>query len=241
MKVLLLGGTAEARGLSHALDRAGFDLTVSLAGVTQAPARYGGRMRRGGFGGAEGLAAYLDAERIGVVVDATHPFAAHMSHNAAEAAAARGVPLLQLVRPPWPARPTWRAAETLADAARLIRPGARVFLATGAQSAAAFAARQDIVAHLRVIDRPQGAFPLAQGRWITARPPFTEAEERALFETYRIDTLVGRNSGGATGQEKFDGAQALGLDVIVVARPELPQADRAQTIEEAMAWLTLRR
>src|SRR5262249_57094930 len=65
------------------------------------PAAHAVPVRVGGFGGAEGLGQYLIAERVDALVDATHPYAAVISANAADAAATTRVPLLALRRPPW--------------------------------------------------------------------------------------------------------------------------------------------
>lgn len=237
MNVLLLGGTAEARDLSLALAKEGITLVSSLAGVTKAPATYGGSVRYGGFGGASGLAGFLAANKTDILIDATHPFAARISLNAVEAAEATGTRVLQLVRPSWPERENWQIVPSLKAAAESLIPNTRVFLATGGQSACAFAGRTDVFALLRVIDRPDGPFPLANGDWIIDRAPYCVEDELAMFRARRIDTLVARNSGGARGQEKFDAAQTLGLHTIVVARPPLPNAMRVETVKEALAWV----
>ncbi|HET9577485.1 MAG TPA: precorrin-6A/cobalt-precorrin-6A reductase, partial [Usitatibacter sp.] len=86
-RILILGGTAEARELAGALaTREDLAVTLSLAGRTAEPLAQPVPARRGGFGGAEGLASYLRAERIDVLIDATHPYAAAISANAVEAA-----------------------------------------------------------------------------------------------------------------------------------------------------------
>src|SRR5215471_21704704 len=75
MRVLILGGTMEARQLAERLaKRADFTVTLSLAGRTTAPASHPVPVRVGGFGGTEGLAAYLRNQGIDVLVDATHPY-----------------------------------------------------------------------------------------------------------------------------------------------------------------------
>ncbi|GAA2319096.1 cobalt-precorrin-6A reductase [Nonomuraea roseoviolacea subsp. roseoviolacea] len=125
-RVLILGGTAEARALAAALTDAGVRVVSSLAGRVSNPRLPVGEVREGGFGGAEGLAAWLRAEGIAAVVDATHPFAARMTASAAEASAGTGVPLLVLRRPGWREGPgdAWRRVASLHEAAaRLADPG----------------------------------------------------------------------------------------------------------------------
>ena len=61
-RILILGGTTEARGLAERLaKRADLDITLSLAGRTMSPVALPVPGRSGGFGGAEGLADYLAA------------------------------------------------------------------------------------------------------------------------------------------------------------------------------------
>lgn len=101
MKVLLLGGTGEARRLADLLVAQGDEVVSSLAGRTTNALLPVGAVRQGGFGGVEGLISWLCEEQVDVLVDATHPFAATMTEHAAEAAHQTGTPFLVLHRPGW--------------------------------------------------------------------------------------------------------------------------------------------
>src|ERR1700710_1527222 len=119
MRVLILGGTSEARGLAELVARSpDIRAMLSLAGRTRTPHPQPIATRIGGFGGIDGLCDYLQAERIDRVVDATHPFAAQMSRHAAAACARAGIPLLILSRPPWQQQPgdVWTEVAGLEDA-----------------------------------------------------------------------------------------------------------------------------
>lgn len=236
-RVLLLAGTGEARRLAGAL-APDHDVTASLAGATAAPTAYPCPVRIGGFGGAEGLQAYLRDEGVDAIVDATHPFAARISANAVAAAAAAGVALIRLARPPWTRRrgETWIEAPHLDAAAAALPAGARAFLATGRSSLAAFAGRTDCHLFLRVIDRPETPFPGA-GEYVVARPPFDEAAERALLSRLGATHLVVKNAGGVAGRTKLDAAALLGLPVIVVARPMEQSAAPEMAAEDITRWL----
>ncbi len=233
-RILVLGGTAEARALAKALAGQGFAVVNSLAGVTSAPLLPEGAVRIGGFGGAEGLAHYLRDEAIALVCDATHPFAARISRNAVEGAAIARVPLVRLERPAWipGGDDQWTDVPDLAAAAAVIAPGARVFLTTGRKELDAFRSRGDIAVVVRVIERPD---PPPPDSWtlIAARPPFTFAAERALLQRERIDVVVSKNAGGR--REKLDAAASLGLPVVMVRRPVKPYAPVAATVEEMVA------
>ena len=241
MKVLILGGTTEASALARALaNDARIRPLLSLAGRTRAPVLPAIPNRRGGFGGAGGLAAYLRDERIGALIDATHPFAAQMHANAALAAKQAGVPRLAVSRPPWRPGPgdRWTEVPAMQAAATALGPASRrVFLTVGQQELAPFRAAPWHDYLIRSVEPPQPGTLPPSARCIAARGPFYEAGERALLETERIDLLVTKNSGGTATEAKLRAARALGLPVILVARPPAPEPPTADTVEAALAWL----
>jgi precorrin-6A/cobalt-precorrin-6A reductase len=242
-RILLLGGTTEASALAHALAETaaetGAEAIFSYAGRTATPLAQPLPTRIGGFGGVEGLIAYLQAEKITHVVDATHPFAAGMSRNAHAACAAQNLPLIALERPAWQAGPGdhWQGVADM-DAAVLALPEApaRVFLAIGKQQAGLFAARPQHHYLLRLVDAPQ-AQPLPDCRVILGRGPFSAEEDLALMQEARITHVVAKNAGGSGARAKLDAARALSLPVIMVERPSLPPRLVAQSVGEALAWL----
>ncbi len=241
-RLLLLAGTAEARRLAEALAaRGGVAVTAALAGRTAAPPVYPVPLRTGGFGGADGLARHLAETGTDLLVDATHPFAARISASAATAARRLGLPALRLERPAWTPRPAdrWTEVPTLDAAARCLPKGARAFLAVGPGSAAPFLARRDVALILRSIEAwaPPSCAP--QLRLVRGRPPFTLEEEIATFRSHAVTHLVAKNAGGAEGRAKLDAAAALGISVLLVARPA-PAArplPTLATVEEALAWV----
>jgi precorrin-6A/cobalt-precorrin-6A reductase len=235
-RLLVLGGTAEARALAAALSGEGFDVVSSLAGVTSAPLLPEGEVRIGGFGGAGGLARYLREAAIALVCDATHPFAAKISRNAVDGARLAGVPCVRLERPAWTPQPDdqWTEVADLAAAAAVIAPGARVLLTTGRKELGPFRARGDIAVVARVIERPE---PPPPPTWtvIAARPPFTFESERTLMLRERIDVVVTKNAGGR--REKLDAAAALGIPVVMVRRPAKPPVPVAASVAEMTALI----
>ncbi|MFI1093440.1 cobalt-precorrin-6A reductase [Streptomyces sp. NPDC020917] len=239
-RVLILGGTAEARTLAELLDgEAAFDITLSLAGRTAAPRRAAARTRTGGFGGAAGLAEWLRAERIGALVDATHPFAAAVSRHAADAAAATGIPLLAVRRPGWCAGSgdDWHPADTLTGAAAALPDlGTRAFLTVGRQDLAVFAAT-GLFCLIRSVESPDPPLP-RDHRLVLARGPFTAEDELRLMRAHRIDVLVTKDSGGDATAGKLAAARDLGIPVLVVRRPPPPAGvPVAGTPARAAAWL----
>lgn len=223
-RILLLGGTQEARGLAAALAERGLPVLVSLAGRTSAAA-YRGETRVGGFGGEAALAGFLEAEGIGLVVDATHPFAGVISPAAARAAASAGVRYLRLERPPWSLAAGDTEVPSLEAAAAALPAGALVFLTVGSGSIAPFLARRDVRFLLRTVEPPDlmGRTDIAV---INARGPFTEADERALWDAHPFDVLVTKNAGGGATAAKLAVARERGTRVVLVARPAgQPPAD----------------
>lgn len=240
MRVLLLGGTSEASALARALAEAGVDAVFSYAGRTGAPVAQPLPQRIGGFGGVEGLVNWLTAERITHVVDATHPFAAQMSAHVVAAAAETGVALLAFERPPWRAGAgdLWtHVPDTAAAIAALPQAPTRIFLAIGRQGLSAFAAAPQHHYLLRLVDPPEAPLPLPDAHAVIARGPFSEAGDRALLETHRIDLILAKNAGGSGARAKLDAARALGLPVILIDRPEVPDRPVAASVAEVMAWL----
>jgi precorrin-6A/cobalt-precorrin-6A reductase len=232
-RILILGGTTEARQLAGKL-AARASVTLSLAGRTESPVAQGVPVRTGGFGGADGLADYLRKEPIDLLIDATHPYAAQISANAAQAARVAGVPILALRRPGW--EPVegdrWTEVITSGDAARALGLAPRrVFLALGRQEVAAFEAAPQHHYLVRSVDAIEPKLAVPDASYLLARGPFREAEERALLEKQRIDVVVSKNSGGEATYGKIAAARALGLEVVMIQRPVLPDVPAAESVE----------
>lgn len=239
--ILILGGTAEAKQLTHELAaRADLAVIVSLAGRTAEPAPQAVPVRRGGFGGSEGLAAFLSAEKIDALIDGTHPYASIISANAARAAEIAGVPLLALRRAAWKREPgdDWIEVDTVEAAARALGESPRrVFLALGRKQLAPFAAAPQHFYHVRSVDPVDPPLAVPYAVYIIARGPFTEGDDRALLERHRIEIVVAKNSGGDATYGKISAARALRLPVIMLKRPTLPDVASVDTVEDVIAWL----
>ena len=215
-------------------------VTLSLAGRTAEPAPQPVPVRRGGFGGAEGLARYLRDERIDVLIDATHPYAAVISANAAAAAREAGVKLLALRRPAWEkcAGDNWLEVVTVEDAVRALGAAPRrVFLALGRKELRPFDSAPQHFYLVRSVDPVEPPLAVPRAQYITARGPFSEADDRALLEAHRIDIVVAKNSGGDATYGKIAAARRLGLPVVMLKRPMLPDVPSVATVDDALRWL----
>ena len=239
VRILILGGTGEARELAAALVAADADVISSLAGRVSRPRLPDGPVRVGGFGGADGLAAFLRDEGITRLVDATHPFAATITANAARAATDAGVARLVLRRPGWEADPSWEGVADIRAAAEAVArwPGERVFLTTGRRDLGAFAADDGHQFLVRTVDPPEGSVP-PRMTLVLDRGPYTVEGESALMREHRIGLLVTKDSGGPMTAAKLAAARDLGVRVVIVARPPLPPGSAvAATVPEALRWL----
>jgi precorrin-6A/cobalt-precorrin-6A reductase len=240
-KVLILGGTTEARQLAERLARrAGLEVTLSLAGRTASPVAHPVPIRVGGFGGAEGLADYLAAACVDALIDATHPYAHIISENAAAAARKAAVPFVALRRPPWRAVPgdRWIDVGDARAAVETIGPeGRNVFVTIGRNELAPFANAPQHRYLIRSVDPVEPPLPLPHVTYITARGPFGEADDRALMTQHKIDVVISKNSGGSAAYGKIAAARALGIEVIMQRRPPAADGPSVNTVEDALAWL----
>ncbi len=219
-KILILGGTREAAELARQLVGQGLDVTTSLAGRTKEPAPVEGKLRMGGFGGAEGLAAYLKAEGFTRVIDATHPFARNISANAVKACDIAALPLDIRTRAPWQKQPgdLWTEVASLEDAANALPQNARVLLALGRQYLDAFLSRTDCHFVIRMVDPPESPLAFTSHEILAAKPSSDPNEEAALFRSHAITHLVARNSGGHGAYAKIIAARKMGMPVVMVGR-----------------------
>ena len=241
VRILILGGTAEARQLAGRLaGRTGLEITLSLAGRTASPTAQPVPIRVGGFGGPDGLAKYLVGERIDALIDATHPYATVISANAVVAARRSGVPLIALRRPPWTAVPgdRWIEVSDVREAVRALgQTPRRVFVALGRNELAPFREAPQHYYLIRSVDPVEPPLPLPHVGYVTGRGPFGEADDRGLITEHRIDVVVAKNSGGTATYGKIAAARVLGIDVVMLRRPAAPGGAAVETIEDAIAWL----
>ncbi|SKB13529.1 Precorrin-6A reductase [Planktothrix sp. PCC 11201] len=242
-RVLILGGTTEAVAIATQINQIpGVEAIASLAGRTQQPVTQTNPVsfRIGGFGGIAGLANYLRQEHIDLVIDATHPFAAQISFNAAQAASECGIPRLMLIRPPWQEvlGDDWIEVDTNQLAAKTL-PGLaeRIFLTIGRQELPAYAHIKNIWFLMRMIDPPETDLPIPPGQLILQRGPFSLESERSLLQKYQIGAIVSKNSGGNATYAKIIAARELGLPVVMVKRPPVPEGETVTDVESVLSWV----
>ncbi|AXV18468.1 cobalt-precorrin-6A reductase (plasmid) [Neorhizobium sp. SOG26] len=239
--ILILGGTAEARRIADLLgaDRR-YAVQLSLAGRTRSPAEHTVPLRVGGFGGVEGLARYLRAQDFVMLVDATHPYAAQISANAALASKLSGVPLIALRRAPWSPQigDRWRTTSSVSDAVAVLGPSPRrVFLTLGRQDLLPFEAAPQHRYVIRSVDPVDPPLKVPQAVYFTGRGPFKEAEEEGLLLEHDIDVVIAKNSGGPASYGKIAAARKLGIEVVLIDRPSLPEVLKVGSVDELVRYL----
>lgn len=223
MKILIFGGTGEARELATELVALGHEVTTSLAGRTITPLKPAGDMRVGGFGGVDSLREYFTAEGFDWVIDATHPYAAAMSTQLVEAVRPGPVKFLRLLRPAWEDT-EWTDVPDISAAIDGLPDGARVLVTTGHKGLDVLATRADCQFFVRLIERPEVP-PAANATIIIERPPYDVHGELSLMREYGITHLLTKNAGGDQTRAKIDAAAQLGVTILMVRRPDLPAVD----------------
>lgn len=237
MRVLLLGGTSEARALA-ALLHPEVDVISSLAGRVPDPALPVGEVRIGGFGGIGGLRRWLAENAVDAVVDATHPYAATITEHAAQVCDELQLPHLVLARPPWPPGDALVVGSDVEAADAVARQRySRVFLTTGRSGTAAFV-NVDAWFLIRAVTAPAVESLPRQHELVLSRGPFRYDDELKLLRDHCIDALVTKNSGGAMTRPKLDASAAIGVPVVIVDRPPLPAGvSTVTTVDDAAAWV----
>jgi precorrin-6A/cobalt-precorrin-6A reductase len=237
MRVLLLGGTSEARTLAARLPPR-VDVISSLAGRVPDPALPPGEVRIGGFGGVDGLRRWLEDSDVSAVVDATHPYAATITAHAAEVCSELAIPHVVLSRPAWPPGGAILVDGDVAAAKAVQDNGfKRVFLTTGRSGVAVF---RDVDAWflIRAVTAPDPRTLPPSRELVLSRGPYRYDDEFALLTEHRTECLVTKNSGGDMTRPKLDAAAALDVPVVMVNRPMLPDGvTTVSTVDDAVAWV----
>ena len=248
-RVLLLAGTGEGPRLVKELFRRNWRVSVSVVTAPAAKAFAGLPVERISIGALQGIgamtAALHQAGPFRWVVDATHPFAARVSHDLVTACADLGQPLLRYERRLEPLG----AASLLADADALAAQplqGQRLLLAIGGRHLPAIAAavrRAGAIPYGRALPSPDGlraalraGLPLdhlAVVRPLQGEVPGTI--ERGLCRRWGINVVLCRQSGGVTEQLWHQLTTDLGLSLLLLRRPSPP--DGMECVEDVSSLM----
>ncbi|QDH17754.1 cobalt-precorrin-6A reductase [Swingsia samuiensis] len=242
MAILILGGTTEANQLVNTLQNSSHKIFLSLAGITSQPTLPPScHPHIGGFGGVAGLCSFITQHDITAIIDATHPFAQQISTNATLSAQRMNIPLLRIERPQWfPQKgDNWLSIPTFMDVIQhLGKTSKNVFLTTGRKDLAAFCQAPQHHYVLRSIEPPTSNALPPQTTLLLSKPPFTLENEQKLMRSYNIDFLVTKNAGSNATKAKLEAAKNLNIPVIMIERPQLPEAQVVSTVEHARKWVS---
>lgn len=241
-RLLILGGTGDAAKLAGAASKlTDLEVIYSLAGRTRNPNLPDCKIRIGGFGGVDGLAAYLEDSKIDMVIDATHPFAATMASHAADACNKANVARVKFGRAAWvPDSIDWISVSDYKGAVdHLKNLGDRVFLSIGTKDLGAFSSLTDKWYLIRAVEKPEAPIPLTNHDLLLERGPFDDAHERTILVTTQIDVLVSKNSGGAMAA-KLQAANDLGIPIVMIEQPEPPEGEVLTTLDHTLGWIEVR-
>lgn len=236
MKVLIFGGTGDARDIAERLVALGHDVTTSMAGKTQAPVLPKGNVRAGGFGSVARLRDFIQENRFDWIIDALHPYAVTMSGNLIAATKTMDVRVVRLARPDWEMPPTAIVERftSAADAITSAPEAARLLITSGHQDLDCLKARSDCTAQIRLIEPPETPLP-ANASILLDRPPYTLEGEVALMQGHAITHLITKDGGSTATRGKIDAAAELGVTICLITRPEPPDGRWVASVDEIIA------
>lgn len=232
MRLLILGGIAEAKHIADQLHRQGVDLIYSLAGLVRTPdVDY--PLALGGFTQFGGLAAYVAQQKITAIVDATHPYATTMTATVQQVTTALAIPYWRYNRPAWTekADDDWHCFDEMGELFDGLKAKQRILLSLGQVSASLLnklAATPHVV--LRTAVKPKMMLP-SNVEWLKAIGPFDYQSEKDLILQHRFDVIATKNSGGEATRAKLLVAKELAVMVAMLNRPAT-DFDGAQVFDD---------
>jgi len=253
-KLLILGGTHEAYSLAEYLilnfSSKKLITISSLSGATSNPKIPAGKVRIGGFGGFNGLKNYLINENIGIVINATHPYANKISQNSNAAAKELGISYFRLSRPPWEkfCGDQWIDVPNIENAANYLIENKKtllnnlstlnIFLSTGTRELNFFKKCNSYNFFVRTVDVPKNDLMLPNAKFFQERGPFLFDNEVSLFRKYSIKLLITKNSGGSATYAKIEASRKLNIPIIMVRRPKISSSETYFSLDETIEWIS---
>jgi precorrin-6A/cobalt-precorrin-6A reductase len=224
-KILIIGGTSEAKNLHNMLQEKKISTILSYAGLTENSYKEEKDIRVGGFGGAMGMSAFIEDKGITHILDASHPFSKNITVNSLLAAQLQKIDYLGFERPKWERQngDTWKLVSDTNKAIKLIQETDRVFVTIGSKEIRFLNRKPKPFYLIRMINEPEQKMLLDRFKLIFDQGPFTFEQELELMKEFSINKLISKNSGSNAVVEKINAARKLGIEVIMIERPTLPQ------------------
>ncbi|MFB4164081.1 precorrin-6A reductase [Alteribacillus sp. JSM 102045] len=248
--IFMLAGTSDAKELAEKIKQDGHSLLASV--VTEEAAvklESSGISARVGRLTAEQMAAVLQENMANVVVDASHPFAEEASRHAIQAAKEAGIPYIRYERS---SINTYdekvQKVDSYEEAAMKAREkGGTIFLTTGSKTLPVFANKLVNDERVRMICRmlPRAEnmekcknLGIAQQDIVAMQGPFSKELNQALYKQFGVDTVVTKESGKqGSFDEKVTAALELGLEVILIKRPDVAYEKVTDHSQEVLHYL----
>ncbi|SFL11151.1 precorrin-6A/cobalt-precorrin-6A reductase [Paenibacillus sp. 1_12] len=249
--ILVMAGTSDARELAVSIQQTGYDLLTTV--VTESAAQ---SMENAGLPVMVGrltagqLAALVKERGIRTIVDATHPFAEEASKNAITAAREADVPYIRYERDrlTFEGNPLITYADDYEQAAEMAAAKQGVImLTTGSKTLHIFAKRllnePNTTLVARMLPRKDNMekceeLGLQQKNIVAMQGPFSKALNTALYEHYKVTLMITKESGkvGAV-DEKLESALELGIETIMIGRPEVEYGVHFSDFEDVIKKL----
>ena len=243
MRVVIFSGTTEGRELSLELWKAGAEVTVCVA------SEYGEEEQRrvpcvetrtGPMSAAEKMELLRNAA---LCIDATHPYARHVTDSVREACREAGVEYVRLLRAP-SAGDGAVFVDTAKEAAALLREQeGNILLTTGAKELSAFCSLDPKRLFPRVLPSHEGiaaceAAGIPHRNIIAMQGPFSREINIAIIRQYGIRYVVTKDGGVPGGfPEKAEAAKETGTVLIVMRRQEESGFSKDEVLNLCMSRL----
>ncbi len=234
MKIIIFGGTKEAREFANSLHDLCHDITFSLAGRTSNPKLPKNiKTNIGGFGGAQNLSDYFKMNNFDLILDITHPYAQNISNQLVKAANLSNKKLMRFKRHIWQktSKLNWQDFTSLEQAIKQLPTKAITFITTGHKGLELLQIRMDCKFIVRLIEKPKTTLD-KNCSLIINNPPYEFEQEKTLMKTHNITHLISKNSGSDQTKAKIKAANELGVKVFMIERPILAPTEEFFSLEE---------
>ncbi|MFZ3171450.1 MAG: precorrin-6A reductase [Carboxydocellales bacterium] len=250
--ILLLGGTGDSRDLAVFLIAGGQEimLTTVTGYGAQLAEQTGVHLVLSGALSPAQLRALISKHQIKAIVDATHPYAEAISHNAIAIAGECSLSYCRYERQNTAIEeePLLYRVNSLEEAAKKASElGDNILLTIGSKGLEKFLQSPDIQGK-RVIARvlPDREvigkcleLGLTAKEIIAMQGPFSRELNQAIYRQ-TATTVVVTKDGGTTGgtDTKLNAAIEMGIPVVLILRPKLDYPHKCTTFQEVLDFLT---
>ncbi|MBP5225669.1 MAG: precorrin-6A reductase [Lachnospiraceae bacterium] len=229
-KLCIFAGTSEGKQLAEALAGRGVQMTVCVAteygeiSFGQLPdcTVLAGRMPR------DEIEAMLRKEAFAAVVDATHPYAEHITESIRSAAEAAGTAYIRLLRESTASEEDGAFVSDTPECIEVLKKTeGNILLTTGSKTLPLYcedpALKERIYARVLPLEdslRTCTECGLTADRILAVRGPFSRDMNAAMLRMVKAEWMVTKDTGSAGGYEdKIAAAKECGAKAVIIGRP----------------------